>query len=189
MCCRISTSFLFHLSGNIIIATPGKLETMLEKPQHGLNLAASVRSLEVLVLDEADQLLDLGFEASINTILSYLPKQRRTGLFSATQTDELENLIRAGLRNPVRVNVKEKKRDDGKMEQRTPSTLENFYMIVESDEKFNQMMNFIQARKKEKIMIFLSTCAGVDYFSKMLQLLLKNTQVGRSPHEQTDEIH
>lgn len=183
------TSFLFHLSGNIIIATPGKLETMLEKPQHGLNLAASVRSLEVLVLDEADQLLDLGFEASINTILSYLPKQRRTGLFSATQTDELENLIRAGLRNPVRINVKEKKRDDGKMEQRTPSTLENFYMIVESDEKFNQMMNFIQARKKEKIMIFFSTCAGVDYFSKMLQLLLKNTQVGRSPHEQTDEIH
>lgn len=162
---------------------------MLEKPQHGLNLAASVRSLEVLVLDEADQLLDLGFEASINTILSYLPKQRRTGLFSATQTDELENLIRAGLRNPVRVNVKEKKRVDGKMEQRTPSTLENFYMIVESDEKFNQMMNFIQARKKEKIMIFFSTCAGVDYFSKMLQLLLKNTQVGRSPLEQTDEIH
>lgn len=162
---------------------------MLEKPQHGLNLAASVRSLEVLVLDEADQLLDLGFEASINTILSYLPKQRRTGLFSATQTDELENLIRAGLRNPVRVNVKEKKKVDGKMEQRTPSTLENFYMIVESDEKFNQMMNFIQARKKEKIMIFFSTCAGVDYFSKMLQLLLKNTQVGRSPLEQTDEIH
>lgn len=161
---------------------------MLEKPQHGLNLAASVRSLEVLVLDEADQLLDLGFEASINTILSYLPKQRRTGLFSATQTDELENLIRAGLRNPVRVNVKEKKREDGKMEQRTPSTLKNFYMIVESDEKFNQMMNFIQARKKEKIMIFFSTCAGVDYFSKMLQLLLKNTQVGTSLHEKTDDI-
>lgn len=168
---------LLCIPGNIIIATPGKLETMLEKPQNGLNLAASVRSLEVLVLDEADQLLDLGFEASINTILSYLPKQRRTGLFSATQTDELENLIRAGLRNPVRVNVKEKKKDDGKMEQRTPSTLQNFYMIVESDQKFNQMMNFIQARRKEKIMIFFSTCAGVDYFSKMLQLILKNTQV------------
>ncbi|XP_061173659.1 ATP-dependent RNA helicase DDX55-like [Saccostrea echinata] len=163
--------------GNIIIATPGKFEAMLEKPQYGLNLAASVRCLEVLVLDEADQLLDLGFEASINTILSYLPKQRRTGLFSATQTDELENLIRAGLRNPVRINVKEKKKADGKIEQRTPSTLKNFYMTVESDQKFNQMMNFVQARKNEKIMIFFSTCAGVDYFSKVLQILLKNTQV------------
>ena len=46
---------------------------------------------------------------SINMILSYLPKQRRTGLFSATQTDEVEALIRAGLRNPVRITVKEKK--------------------------------------------------------------------------------
>ncbi|XP_062578268.1 ATP-dependent RNA helicase DDX55-like [Saccostrea cucullata] len=163
--------------GNIIIATPGKFEAMLEKPQHGLNLTASVRCLEVLVLDEADQLLDLGFEASINTILSYLPKQRRTGLFSATQTDELENLIRAGLRNPVRINVKEKKKASDKIDQRTPSTLKNFYMTVESDQKFNQMMNFVQARKNEKIMIFFSTCAGVDYFSKVLQTLLKNTQV------------
>lgn len=62
----------------------------------------------MLVLDEADRLLDMGFEASINTILEFLPKQRRTGLFSATQTQEVENLVRAGLRNPVRISVKEK---------------------------------------------------------------------------------
>jgi superfamily II DNA/RNA helicase len=59
-------------------------------------------------LDEADRLLDLGFEPTLNTILERLPKQRRTGLFSATQTTEVENLARAGLRNPVAVNVKEK---------------------------------------------------------------------------------
>jgi ATP-dependent RNA helicase DDX55/SPB4 len=63
---------------------------------------------EVLVLDEADRLLDLGFQSTLNTILEVLPKQRRTGLFSATQTTEVENLARAGLRNPVAVNVKEK---------------------------------------------------------------------------------
>ena len=90
-------------------------------------MAGRVKSLEVLVLDEADHLLKVGFEASINTILRYLPKQRRTGLFSATQTDEVEKLIRAGLRNPVRINVKEKKSEDIET-QRTPSTLENYYI-------------------------------------------------------------
>ena len=59
-------------------------------------------------MDEADRLLDLGFHATLNTILGFLPKQRRTGLFSATQTREVENLARAGLRNPVAVTVKEK---------------------------------------------------------------------------------
>lgn len=63
----------------------------------------------MLVLDEADKLLDLGFEKSLNTILQYLPNQRRTGLFSATQTRQLTMLVRAGLRNPVLIEVKEKK--------------------------------------------------------------------------------
>jgi ATP-dependent RNA helicase DDX55/SPB4 len=63
---------------------------------------------ELLVLDEADRLLDLGFEKTITTILQYLPRQRRTGLFSATQTKDVEQLVRAGLRNPVLVSIQEK---------------------------------------------------------------------------------
>lgn len=78
---------LYFFAANIIIGTPGRLEALFDKGINGLaELARCVKSLEMLVLDEADQLLDMGFEASINTILSYLPKQRRTGLFSATQT-------------------------------------------------------------------------------------------------------
>jgi hypothetical protein len=63
---------------------------------------------ELLVLDEADRLLDLGFEKTLTTILQYLPRQRRTGLFSATQTKDVIQLVRAGLRNPVFVTVHEK---------------------------------------------------------------------------------
>jgi len=63
---------------------------------------------ELLVLDEADRLLDLGFEKTLNSILAHLPRQRRTGLFSATQTRQVELLMRAGLRNPVQVTVTEK---------------------------------------------------------------------------------
>ncbi len=63
------------------------------------------------------RLLDLGFTQSIARILSVLPKQRRTGLFSATMTDALSEIIRVGLRNPVRVVVKveAKKLVDGKV--------------------------------------------------------------------------
>ena len=62
----------------------------------------------MLVLDEADRLLDLGFQAALARILTALPKQRRTGLFSATMTDAdaLSELVRVGLRNPARIVVK-----------------------------------------------------------------------------------
>ncbi|XP_011064268.1 PREDICTED: ATP-dependent RNA helicase DDX55-like [Acromyrmex echinatior] len=90
---------------NIIVATPGRLKDILS---NYINLGLYIKSLEFLVLDEADRLLDLGFSATLDSILSYLPRLRRTGLFSATQTKELEQLIRAGLRNPALIVVKEK---------------------------------------------------------------------------------
>lgn len=66
--------------------------------------------------------------ASLNTILGHLPKQRRTGLFSATQTQEVEKLVRAGLRNPVRITVKEKGVAASAV-QKTPSRLSNYYTV------------------------------------------------------------
>ncbi|KAM4827323.1 ATP-dependent RNA helicase DDX55 [Thomomys bottae] len=162
--------------GNIIVATPGRLEDMFRRKAEGLDLASCVRSLDVLVLDEADRLLDMGFEASINTILEFLPKQRRTGLFSATQTQEVENLVRAGLRNPVRISVKEKGVAASSI-QKTPSRLENFYMVCKADEKFNQLVHFLRKHKPEKHLVFFSTCACVEYYGKALEVLVSGAQV------------
>ncbi|XP_057600343.1 ATP-dependent RNA helicase DDX55 isoform X4 [Hippopotamus amphibius kiboko] len=162
--------------GNIIVATPGRLEDMFRRKGEGLDLASCVRSLEVLVLDEADRLLDMGFEASINTILEFLPKQRRTGLFSATQTQEVENLVRAGLRNPVRISVKEKGAAASST-QKTPSRLENYYMVCKADEKFNQLVHFLRNHKQEKHLVFFSTCACVEYYGKALEALVKGVKI------------
>ncbi|KAJ6656725.1 hypothetical protein lerEdw1_003612 [Lerista edwardsae] len=140
-------------SGNIIVATPGRLEDMFRRKSDGLDLVSSVKSLDILVLDEADRLLDMGFEASLNTILGLLPKQRRTGLFSATQTQEVENLVRAGLRNPVRIS------------------------ICKVEEKFNQLVHFLRQHKSEKHLVFFSTCACVEYYGKALESLIKNVKI------------
>ncbi|KAG8597530.1 hypothetical protein GDO81_002314, partial [Engystomops pustulosus] len=162
--------------GNIIVATPGRLEDMFRRQADGLDLIGAVKTLDVLILDEADRLLDLGFEASINTILGYLPKQRRTGLFSATQTQEVENLLRAGLRNPVRITVKEKG-VAATSTQKTPTRLQNYYLVCKPDEKFNYLVSFLRQKKKEKHLVFFSTCACVEYYGKALETFVKNVKV------------
>lgn len=76
--------------------------------------------------------VSVSVSASLNTILGHLPKQRRTGLFSATQTQEVEKLVRAGLRNPVRITVKEKGVAASAV-QKTPSRLSNYYTVSPPD--------------------------------------------------------
>ena len=93
--------------GNIILSTPGRF---LEVKDRSDLFARQIKDcLELLVLDEADMLLQLGFQDSLNKIFDFLPKQRRTGLFSATMTKRIDMLIKVGLRNPVRIEIKEKK--------------------------------------------------------------------------------
>ena len=93
----------FSKSGaHILIATPGRVQDLFSAHPSLFN----VRELEVLVMDEADRLLDLGFERQLMSILAMLPKQRRTCLFSATMSEGLARIVKAGLRNPVKVSVK-----------------------------------------------------------------------------------
>ncbi|EDW24505.1 GL24181 [Drosophila persimilis] len=157
----------------ILVCTPGRLEDLFQRKGDDLNLAARVKSLEFLVLDEADRLLDLGFKTSVNNILGYLPRQRRTGLFSATQTTEVTDLIRAGLRNPVLVSVKEKASVN------TPARLQNFYRIVEPEQKFVALLQFLSspATRTGKVMVFFPTCACVEYWAEALPPLLPKRSV------------
>ena len=167
------------LSSDIVIGTPGRVEDVLTRYDN-----MDVSELEVLILDESDVLLDMGFEVTLTSILSRLPRMRRTGLFSATNTSEVKRLcVKSGMRNPVVVDVAvsavqkkseaeavDSSRGDGK-QQATPSTLTNYYIISSLDEKLSRLLAFLHQHSNEKIIIFFLTCACVEYYSAILKEL------------------
>ena len=85
---------------NVVVATPGRLFDLVSDKG-----ALSLKKLEYLVLDEADKLLEQGHEIHLTTVLDMTPKQRRTGLFSATMPSTLKNFIRVGMRNPFYIEI------------------------------------------------------------------------------------
>ncbi|EYU39497.1 hypothetical protein ABFS82_06G199900 [Erythranthe guttata] len=158
---------------NLLIGTPGRLNDIMER-MDGLDY----RDLEILILDEADRLLDMGFQKQISSIISRLPKLRRTGLFSATQTKAIEELSKAGLRNPVRVEVKAevKGQNDNASSQEnsssiTPSGLHIEYLQCEADKKPLQLIDLLIRNKAQKMIVYFMTCACVDYWGAVLPCL------------------
>ncbi|GBE82071.1 ATP-dependent rRNA helicase SPB4 [Sparassis crispa] len=172
---------------DIVIGTPGRIEEfLLGKGKDIVN----VKDMEVLVLDEADRLLDLGFQNTLNRILTHLPKQRRTGLFSATMTDAdaLSELVRVGLRNPARIVVKvQTKRSKVKgaensgeqqikgeiiEERRIPATLQNFCLTCRASEKLLQLSRIVahevRQEQSSRFIVYFATCACVEYFYHIL---------------------
>lgn len=164
--------FMAKLS-NLLIGTPGRL---LELLNHS-SVICSQSSFEVLVLDEADRLLDLGFKDDLQRILSRLPKQRRTHLLSASVSDAaVENIIRVGLRNPVRISVKVKS-ESGKLDKRTPMSLQMSYLVLPASSKLPGLSQLLNGTAPQKSIVFVSTCAGVEYFQCILPLVLPNFTV------------
>ncbi|EEB93354.1 hypothetical protein MPER_07998, partial [Moniliophthora perniciosa FA553] len=158
---------------DIVIGTPGRIEEfLLGKGRPVVN----VKELEVLVLDEADRLLDLGFKNTLTRILTHLPKQRRTGLFSATMTDAdaISELVRVGLRNPARIVVNVQARKEGA--QRKGQVVEERRIPAKASEKTVQLSRLIRYETKQHLLsqfiVFFATGACVDHFYHILPSLL-----------------
>ncbi|KAI9749392.1 MAG: ATP-dependent rRNA helicase spb4 [Lichina confinis] len=158
-------SYFLSRSPNVLIGTPGRLLELLKSPK----VHCPQQSFEVLVLDEADRLLDLGFKYDVQGILDRLPKQRRTGLFSASVGEAVSELVRTGLRNPVKIAVRVKGAKFGE-DQRTPTSLAMTYLITPPTHKFPALARLLATLQPlpQKTIVYVATCAQVDYFQHLL---------------------
>ena len=118
----------------------------------------------MFVIDEADRLLEQGFEEDLRGIVKALPSQRQTALFSATQTRKVEDLARLAIKtDPVYVGVHDSE------QHATVAGLEQGYVVVAPKDRFRLLFTFLKRhRKKEKVMVFFSSCNAVKYYSDLL---------------------
>lgn len=139
----------------IIVATPGRLLDHLQ------NTKFIFHNLMCLIIDEADQILKVGFEEEMKQILNILPKERQTILFSATQTKKVDDLIRLSLKEPVFIGV------DEQAEESTVEGLEQGFVMCDSDKRFQLLFTFLKKNRKKKIMVFFSSCNSVKFHSDL----------------------
>lgn len=147
---------------NLLIATPGRLLDHLQNTQGFV-----FKNVRALVIDEADRILEVGFEDEMRQIVKILPKEdRQTMLFSATQTTKVEDLARISLRpGPLYINV------DHYQEHSTVEGLEQGYVICEADMRFRLLFTFLKKHLKKKVIVFFSSCNCVKYYAELLNYI------------------
>jgi len=143
---------------NILVATPGRLLDHMQNCPDFL-----FKNVQCLVIDEADRILDIGFEEEMKQIIRLLPKKRQTMMFSATQTRKTEDLARISLKGePLYVGV------DDKESEATNSALEQGFVVSPADKRFLLLFTFLKKNRKKKVMVFLSSCMSVKFYYELL---------------------
>ncbi|XP_044258554.1 probable ATP-dependent RNA helicase pitchoune [Tribolium madens] len=146
---------------NILVATPGRLLDHMQNTPDFL-----FKNLQCLVIDEADRILDIGFEEEMKQIISLLPKRRQTMLFSATQTKKIETLTSLALKKePIYVGV-----DDAKSEA-TVTGLEQGYVVCPSEKRLLVLFTFLKKNRKKKVMVFFSSCMSVKFHHELFNYI------------------
>lgn len=145
---------------NIVICTPGRLLQHMDE-----NPLFNCTSMQILVLDEADRCLDMGFADTMNAIIDNLPPDRQTLLFSATQTKSVKDLARLSLKTPEYISPHETS------EAKTPTSLQQNYVVINQEDKLTMLWSFIKSHLKHKSIIFLSSCKQVKYICEIFSRL------------------
>ncbi|KAI8322715.1 DEAD-domain-containing protein [Martensiomyces pterosporus] len=137
---------------NILVCTPGRLLQHMDE-----TAGFDCSNLQILVLDEADRILDMGFKKTMNAIIENLPRERQTLLFSATQTKSVKDLARLSLEKPEYVAVHEKDKFS------TPTKLSQYYMVMDLPQKLDMLFSFLKTHLKSKMIVFLSSGKQVRF--------------------------
>ncbi|KAH8551096.1 ATP-dependent RNA helicase Has1 [Umbelopsis sp. PMI_123] len=146
---------------NLLVATPGRLLDHLQNTKGFV-----FKNLKALVIDEADRILEIGFEDEMKQIIKILPSERQTMLFSATQTTKVEDLARISLKKgPLYINVDERK------DTSTADGLEQGYVVCNSDARFLLLFTFLRKNLKKKVIVFFSSCSSVKYHAELMNYI------------------
>lgn len=139
---------------NIIIGTPGRIIDHINR--HTLKL----QNLKTIVLDEADEMLQMGFREDIENILQYIPKERQTILFSATMPPEILAITHKYQNNPILIKTNTKSK--------TVESIEQYYYIVPMGKKFDSLDLLLIKNQPKSSMIFCNTKKMVDELTNIL---------------------
>lgn len=141
---------------DVVICTPGRMIA------HLLSDYVDLSELQYLILDEADRMLDMGFLGDILRILSYMPKERQTLMFSATMPEKIRELARKTLKDPTEINIAVSKPADG--------VLQMVYIVFE-EQKIPLITNLLRNRPDYRVVIFCSTKNATKQISRRLSQL------------------
>ncbi|WP_233883279.1 DEAD/DEAH box helicase [Tenacibaculum piscium] len=142
---------------DILVATPGRLLDLHDQK------AVSFNRIEVLILDEADRMLDMGFVRDINKIISFMPAKRQNLMFSATFSTEIKRLASGILRNPVSV--------EAEPENSTAEKVSQKVYAVDKGQKTEVVINLIKEGNWSQVLIFTRTKHGAN---KLTEKLIKS---------------
>lgn len=156
---------------DIVIATPGRLIALLQQGD------VKFDTIEHLILDEADRMLDMGFAEDIKTILKYIPEKRQTVMFSATMAPKIRNLAKALLTEPEQINIAISKPAAGIVQQAYvvyENQKENLLKEILKNEDFNSVIVF--SSTKEKVKDLYQTFSRLKYSVKGFSSDLEQTE-------------
>ena len=157
--------------GNVIIATPGRLIALLQMGE------INFKHLQHLILDEADRMLDMGFYDDIIKIISYLPSQRQTLLFSATMPPKIRTLAKTILQNPEQISIAVAKPAEG--------ILQQIYLAYDA-QKIPLLKHILKEGSYESIIIFASTKENVKKLNEELRKAKVKAKAFHSDLEQKE---
>jgi superfamily II DNA/RNA helicase len=158
----------------VLVATPGRLLDHIEAKNCVLN------QVEYVVLDEADRMLDIGFLPDLQRILSYLPKQRTTLLFSATFSPEIKRLANSYLQDPVTIEVARSNA--------TASTVEQHFYRVEDDDKRAVLKQILKERGMKQAFVFVNSKLGCARLARSLEREGLNTTALHGDKSQDERL-
>ena len=159
---------------DIIVATPGRLLDLMG--QGDVNL----RDIQILVLDEADRMLDMGFMPDVRRIIEKCPKQRQTMLFSATVPPEIESLVKWALHHPENISIGER---------RSPAeTVTHAFYPVAATQKFQLLVTLLERTNFDSVLIFCRTKHGADKIARRLKQANHAVAVLHSNRTQRERI-